>query len=236
MTSLIFSSGLAVVWAQPSSDGSVEIPSGALLKPVPDFSQYTITFENPKASDPTAAANAINQIIVTKTGNITSEVTIHQNGAREEVWHVGSSQYQKSGNDPVWYGSSPAGDGNKTNNGYSPMPAIGYRDWDWVNRETFLGTMALDGGSCLVFGPVNAAKPKAGSGMTKDQLAALPLMALVNAETRLPMALGGNGHNQRYIFAPPPTAMQQLPPDLAEQLKKAEDVLRRVTQPAPRPF
>lgn len=225
---------------QADVDVVADLPVGPLLKSAPDFSQWTVKYEYPKATDPKdQAQNGAEtiQVSIVKTGNIVSEEIVDRRGGHESIWHVGGTQYRKPAGQGDWFESVASVGGNIGNSDFSPLPANGYRGWDWIGPDSYAGTIALDTGACFVFVPGGAQKLKASGGApTKDQIAAQPLIAFVNVETRLPVALRVGGITQRFVFAAPPTAIQQFPSDLADAIKKGEEARRRLFQPAPRPF
>ena len=223
-----------------ASSAHLEIPVGPLLKPAPDFSKWTVSYSYPKAGSPGAAAldgDQTCQVTTTRTGEIISEDIVDGKGHHTELWHVGALQYRKPAGKADWFQSSPANGTNYGNSDYSPLPSNGYRDWEWVGKDSYVGTLVLENGKWFEFVPGSTKKlDQANPGRMKEQLAAQPLVAYVNAETRFPDTLRTGEVTQRFLFASPPTGMQALPPDLVEQIKKGEEARRRLYQPARRPY
>lgn len=226
--------------AAPSA-APMEVPAGCLLENAPAFSKWTVTFTYQKDPNPAAAprtGSEPSQMIVTKTRNIIREEIVDGKGQRTETWHVGATQYRKPAGDSTWYEAGPTDNGFAASDPtYSPMPANGFRGWDWIGKDTYTGTTALDLGTCLVFVPGGSTKLNLSNpARIKEQLAAQPVVAYVSEDKRLPVALRMGTMLQRFQFAQPPDAMQTLSPDLNEQIKKGEEGRARLYQPAPRPY
>lgn len=222
-------------------DGAEEIPLGALLKPAPDLAKWTVTYEYPNVGTPQVPArngSEVAQITTIKTGNIVSQDVVDGRGSHEQIWYVGGDkQYRKPAGKSEWFESSPSMGGNKVNSDFVALPENGYRGWDWIDRDSYLGMAKLEFGNCLVFVPGGRSQSKiSGKSLSKDQVAAFPIVALVNAETRFPVALRSGGVTQRFEFGQAPTAMQQFPADLKDSIKNGEEARKRLYQPAPRPY
>ena len=122
------------------------VPSGPLLQTAPDFSQWEITLSYPKppknrpaepsSEKPVAPVPVrLSKIVTTKTREIIHEEETDSNGQRSEKWHVGSLQYAQPPGKSVWY-ESDAGklpDGSASDPSYSPLPASGFRELDWIS-------------------------------------------------------------------------------------------------------
>lgn len=211
-------------------------PSGALLKLAPDYSKWTVNYIYAQASDPKTplTGTETHQVNMTKTRTIISEDIVDGMGRHDSIWHVGPLQYRKPPEQTIWFESSAARGNVEVHSDFRPLPANGFRGWDWVGEETYVGTLPLGTVSCLVFAPEGAKGIK--GALTKEQVAALTTVAFVNVETRLPVMMRVGNVTQQFVFAPPPTAMQELPTDLKEQIKQAEQARQRLYQPAPRPY
>lgn len=236
-------SQICVCGQQPVSTPTpspTDLPSGPLLRPAPDLSKWTTNFEYPKVADSDNSelkGTAPAQVTVTKTGSTVSEEIVDVAGRQESIWHVGETQYRRPAGKSDWYESSASVGGNMVNSDFSPLPANGFRGWEWVDKESYTGVSVSEFGTCLIFIPGGYERLKAsGRPLTKEQLALLPTVAFVNLDTRLPVALRANGVTQRIVFAQPPTGMQKIPVDLSDAIKKGEEARKRLFQPAPRPY
>ncbi len=236
--SLACSSGNAL--AQENPAGTLEIPAGALLKAAPEFSKWTVTYNypaQPVADSPRLTGDETHRVTTIKTGKIISEDLVDGRGCHTETWHVGALQYLKPHGKPTWFESSPSAGVDPVSTDYSPLPPNGFRAWDWVGRDSYAGRVALEGGDTFVFVPGGAQRLDLSiPGKAKERIAAQPLVAFVNAETRLPLALRSGSVTQRFVFDPPPNAIQSLPADLLDQIRKGEEARQRLYQPAPRPY
>ena len=238
----LFAFGAFPANAQDSNSPSapLEIPADPLLKAAPDFSKWTVNYVYPKqpaTNCPPLSGDETHRMTVTKTGNIVSEDVVDGRGCHTETWYVGALQYRKPPGKSNWFESSPTIGANPVSTDYSPLPPNGFRAWDWIGRESYAGKVALESGESFVFVPGGAQKLNLSNpGRLKELIAAQPLVAYVNAETRLPVALCSGGVTQRVVFDPPPNAVQTLPADLLDQIRKGEEARRRLYQPAPRPY
>ena len=219
----------------------VEIASASLLKSAPDFSQWTVSYSYPadsKSSVKIRDGHEPLKVTTTQTKHIIREEAVDAKGRRAEAWYVGSTQYRKAFGDAAWYISTPQDNPDRPPDPeYSPLPPNGFRDWSWVGQSSYVGPIVFEGVTCLVFAPSGAAKlDHSNPQRIKEQTSTQPLVAYVNVETRLPQALRTGDVIRRYQFLPPPTAVQQLSPDLAAQIKKVEEGRARLYQPAPRPY
>lgn len=218
----------------------LEVPSGPLLNDAPLFSKWTVTSsvqQNNTSGAAPRSGNEMRGMTVTKTKDVICEEFTDAKGLRSEVWHVGVNQFTKPPGDTLWYQAGPAANNNGTANmNYRPLPANGFRGWDWINRDTYVGTTSLESGTCLVFVPGGPAKIRLTGSKDAEKLSVQPLVAFVDAKTRLPVALRSGATTQRFVFANAPTEMQALPADLLEQIKKATEGRDRLFQPAARPY
>ena len=230
--------------AQPKRD----IPSGPLLKSAPDFSRWEISFSYPKPPNKQPAEPAsgkpampvpagLSKVVTTKTREIIHEEETDSNGQRSEKWHVGSLQYAQPPGKSVWY-ESDAGklpDGSASDPSYSPLPASGFRELDWISPAAYAGTIKYNGRDCLVFVRGDAAggdNPE----QRKAWLESRETISYIDAESRLPVLVRIGGETRIYRFAGPPAEMQSLPADVQERVKKAEEARSRLHQLPPRPF
>ena len=227
-----------------------DAPSDPLLQAAPDFSQWEIIFAYPKdhisqpdakasGKVPSAAAIWPGKSVTTKTRQIVHEEVTGLDGQRTEKWHIGTLQYARPPGQTGWFESDGGrlADGTAIDANYSPFPASGFRDLDWISRTTYLGTVKFHDRDCLVFTPGEA--PNDVSADRAQQLAnweSLPTVACIDAVTRLPVLVRMNGGTRKFTFGNPPAEIQTLPSDLAEQVKKAEEARTRLHQQPQRPF
>lgn len=225
-----------------------DAPSDPLLQAAPDFSQWEITFTSPKdpnrqttAKSTGEAATAIcpGKSVTTKTRQIVHEEVTGLDGQTTENWHIGTLQYARPPGQTVWF-ESDAGrlaDGTAIDANYSPLPASGFRDLDWISRTSFLGTVKFHDHDCLIFTPHDVPND-----ISFDRVhllstwESLPTVACIDAVTRLPVLVRIRGETRKFTFCDPPAEMQTLPSDLAEQVKKAEEARTRLHQQPQRPY
>lgn len=235
MAGLVWFSDAACLLAQRSPD----LPEGVLLKKAADFSKWKVLYSYTKPEGPEAKAPSPEEaraIVTTKTGNIVHEEFVDLHGRKTETWHAGSMQYRKSAGESIWYKPVAPNEGQSGSSDYAPMPANGYRNWEWVDERSFVGMLPFENVPCLVFVP--GGLKAVAEDVMKDpvKIAALPIVAFVNAETRLPFALKVGEVTGRMSFEAPPPAMQTLPLDLIDQIQKGEEGRRNLYQQPTRPF
>ena len=147
-------------------------------------------------------------------------------------------QYSKAAGDTLWYWSDGRQTSKSTSDAsYHPLPAVGYRDVDFITEANYAGTMPYNKRSCLVFVPggANALDLNHAKDAPK-KLAGIDTVAYVDAETRLPVEVRSHGETRVFQFDPPPKRMQTLPAELLAQIRKGDDARTRLNQPAPRPY
>jgi len=219
---------------------SSELPSGQLLREAPDFSQWTVfvTYkQDDKAGGAGATGSALKEMSVTKTRNIVRERFIDIKDETSEVWHVDLTQYRKPPGQSTWFETSPSDNQHGLSSlSYSPLPSNGFRGWDWMDQSTFAGVVDLGGGPVIVFVPGGKATLDVKDANIREKIAALPRVALVNQETRFPVEIRSGLMVQKFQFGPAPTAVQELPVDLREQIKAGKEGRERISQPVPRPY
>ena len=220
-----------------------EPPQGQLLVNAPDFSRWVVDYTYPEDRDRNAAASMAPAVkarprrtILIKTREILSSEIIDVGGRTTRRWYSGSTQYSKRDGEALWGRSGPSGPGSATDFFYVPMPANGFPDFDLVSAENYAGVAQYGGVAALVF--LHGGSNKINLADVKEiaQLASQPVVAYIDAKSRLPLGLKIGGEQRKYTFLTPPSAMQVLPPDLAAEIKKGEDGRARLNQPAPRPY
>ena len=219
-------------------------PAGPLLQPAPEFSAWEIRIIYPEESAAvTAAKRADNarrlvQINTTKTGRVVHEVTRFADDRQTDIWDNGPLQYEKQTGASYWTACAGRIADRESTGGKCVAPTkTGFRDLDWVNACDYVGTVAFREQKCLVFAQVGAEKVDADDAdALKRQLDALPVVAYIDTETRLPVSLRMGRTVHFYRFGSPPTAMQTLPADLTAEIKKGEDARLRTNTLAPRPY
>lgn len=211
------------------------IPDGLLLKSAPEFSKWTISYSFPKGEGAAPVSGDLTRrAVVTKTRNIVHEESFDGRGCRLDTWYLGSQQYRKPHGKDVWYLSEPARSNTAQDSEYDPLPTNGFRGWDWVGRESFVGQVDKDGVQCLAFVPGGAANLQGND--LSESLKKQSHVAYVDATTKLPLAFKNGTVVQNFRFETQAPVVQELPPKLVDQIKKAEESRARLLQAAPRPY
>lgn len=240
LAAILAVSGTGFLTAQEETPTPVELPSGPLLKSAPDFSKWIVTYQYPKEILPDAPVRDGSepvQVTVTKTGAIISEVTIDAKNRRSEIWHVGQVQYNSFADSSKWFESTAPRDSTPSTTGFNPLPANGFRGWDWVDASSYVGTIALKTVETLAFLPGGAGTLKQRSpDQIREQIGARPRVAYVNFETRFPLAMRNEGVVESFAFQPAPVQKQSLPAELQKAIQEGEEARRRLYKQAPRPY
>jgi hypothetical protein len=215
-------------------------PDGQLLKKPADFAKWEVIYTYAKSDAPGTRPSApgdLKSLVTTKTGNIVHEQATDLQGRITDTWHTGATQYRKPPGEAVWYQPVPPSEGQGGSSDYAPIPPNGYRQWDWVGESTFVGTFPFDNVACLVFVPGGrSAVGEEDEKKAAAKIGAMPVVAYVNAETRLPVALRMGNITGRVTFHPSPASAQVLPTDLIDQLRNAEQSRKNLFQQPARPF
>jgi hypothetical protein len=237
------------------TDDLIQFPTGPLLRPAPEFSEWTITHSYSDEMTPAAGsaskANVPREIaklpllrprrtITTKTGGTVRIVIIDLAGKTTEKWFIDGVQFTKPDGSDVWYGANKAVAAGILPDAYysAPLPASGFQDLDWIAEGNYAGAIQLGDIKCLVFVP---------GGMTPDdwkdakkrkaKLDSAEKVAYIDADSRLPVALRILGEVRQFQFTnPAPTQMLAPPPDLAEQIKKGKEAIANLLRSAARPY
>ncbi len=222
-------------------------PPGKLLAVAPDYSQWVVTYSYPDERDKTsqvagtaapAAASRVKTITTTKTGDIVREEIVTSAGKKYEEWHVGTTQFRKAPDTKVWLQNDliELTDGRGTTD-YSPLPVSGFRDLDWITKDSYAGIIKYGEKNCLIF--VLSAPPGldlSDPRTQEDTIKQLGMIAFVDAESRMPLQVQTNSIIRFYHFNEPPTEKLKLPEDLAQQIKAGKEERERLSAPAGKPY
>ena len=245
--SLVLGSAAFAQTAATEGAPKQEDPSKPRLANAPEFSRWAVTFSYPEdragklgqpVTMPAYASTRTRIILTTKTRTILHEELIDAQGGKFELWHVGNIQFAKAGPSGTWLQSDPsASSSGGSDAGFSPVPASGFRDLDWLAEATFAGTVPYLGKSCHVYlkgMPANFTVPDPGSLLKK--LDNVSNVAFIDATSGLPVEVRVGATYQDYDFKDAPDAMQTLPGDLAGQIQKGREARAKLYQQAPRPY
>ena len=234
-----------------SAQGPVkpELPAGPLLRSAPDFARWEVSFtyaeEKKKDGGSTTKSRApgantrLLKTVTTKTGRVIHEEQTNAQDQVTDTWFNGPVQYVKSAAGPTWFQSDNLTVGGAlADGGYHPMPANGFRTLDWINEGNYAGTVPYGKSTCLIFVPggYRQLDLRGDAEQRQKRMEAVNEIAYIDADTRLPIAVRSGAELQTYHFEQPPTAMQSLPADLADQIKKGAEARARLEQPAARPY
>jgi hypothetical protein len=231
--------GLSLVSHGAIAQATSEQAGDSLLKKPADFSKWEISYSYPKVDAPGVrppVGTEPKSLVTTKTGGLIHEQVTDIQGRVTDVWHAGPTQYRKPPGETTWYQPVPPSDSQGGSSDYSPIPPNGYRGWDWVGAASFAGTFPFEGVPCLVFLPGGRTATGSEESKATAKIAASPVAAYVNAETRLPVMMRLGNVTSRMTFHTAPTVAQTLPTDLVEQAQKAEQGRKNLFQLPSKPF
>jgi len=225
-----------------------EIPKGPLLEQAPDSARWTVNIEYPEDSAKKSAdgkpalapqtASLPRKLSVEKTGTTMRITTTDLAGRVTDKWYLGDTQYTLFPGQKLWLESKGSPATNDPN--FEQQPATGFSDFEWVSHSNYVGTISFGGRSCLAFVPGGAAaigptENGLDAKRIQEALAVQPLVALVDAESRLPYVLRNRGVVHTFTFASPPSAKLSIPAELVEMIKKGIEAQARSMVPIPRP-
>ena len=235
-----------------SAPARPEPPPGPLLRPAAHFSEWEIVYtypaEHQKKDDPAPGAKAkplppgtvshLRKTITTKTGPIVHERQIDTLGRTVESWFNGRTQYCRSSENPLWGQSVPGTPQERVvEPRFSPLPPTGFRDLGWINAENFAGSVPYGSGTCLIFAPGGYRRlDLSDPAQRSKRLSEVEMIAYIDADSRLPLALRTRNELRSYHFNEAPTQMQTLPVDLSVQIKQGAEGRARLEAPPPRPY
>jgi len=230
------------------ADWSREKPSGPLLKSAPDDANWTVIFAYPEdaAKKPSSDKIALSpqmaarprKMVVDKTGATMRVQTIEVSGRIKDKWYLGDTQYTLLPGQKLWMESKASS--GEFDPSYEQQSATGFSDFEWVSDNSYLGRMSFSGRSCLVFVPggislLDAAGPNVDAKKIQAMLAAQPIIALVDSDSRLPYIFRNRGEVQTFVFGPSPSVKLSVPVELAEMIKRGMEAQARLLAPIPRP-
>lgn len=171
---------------------------------------------------------------ITKTGSIL-HLAMPLQGQTWNIWRIGAviSTIYPDGKSCGAVAPSPTRD--SPNPLYVDFSQSDFDGFDWLSLDKYTGIKTFLGKKCIVFKSQVKGAPAADSGAasTADSI---PLIAYIDFETRLPVALQNNDEERIYQFLPPPTDMQVPPPMVLAFLNDGKKSAARLTHVALPPF
>lgn len=181
-----------------------------------------------------------------KTGSTILEQIVETDGNQNQIWHYSGVRIT-----PV-SGSSNAivcpdyGGGDIFSVNFASSDFAGL---DWISKDTYAGIVKYEGADYILFkGTVSPLSVRAqidehediekakAFGQPYSEKLTVPAIAYIDLESRLPAFVQFGNEKRTYQFQPPPTAPLKLPPDLAVQVQKYQEKIRRLSAPPVRPF
>jgi hypothetical protein len=234
------------------------VPKGPLLSRIPEFASWSVTYtysdpqdapqktpgqENkPPEPETSAAVARPKRVLFTKTRNILHVETVDE---RRQTWN-------RWCRDALQIVVFPAGKGMASCEGqdiynpfYEDYQGTTFPGFEWVSPATFAGIENVHSRDCMVFrsavkrldlmNPGEAAKLRAladeGTPIPEEALKTQQTVALVDLETRLPVALQVAGEVRRYTFLAQPSAMLEFPDRVQALFTERDAAWQRVTRP-----
>lgn len=237
--------------AQQSGDGASstsDVLTGQPLHAAPDFHQWTITYSYPedqKTNGQGAATGAANPfpasmgdpprtILTTKTGTIIHEETTSVSGKLTDAWQVDGSFYIKYPGQSLWMACEKANPSESATRLRVALllPPSGFRGLDWIKRQAYAGRTKTDYGDCLIFVPGGLSA--VGGDLSSQKLDSFPILAYVDAATRLPVRIRGQDGTRMFTFNQLASNSPQTLPDALTAEIKADNAIQAQRDAAPR--
>ncbi|PTX94874.1 hypothetical protein DB345_11200 [Spartobacteria bacterium LR76] len=247
--------GLSALQAQDAQ--KPPLPAGPLLKRTGEYSAWTVISQNTAASksptDGSAAANtdpskkdeipAESRYV--KTGDTICEATTSTKGVRQEIWRVAGLRVTIGADHAPLVFPDFGGDDI-----YSvDFKTSDFAGLNWISPTSYAGIQKWQGRDCIVFqGKVSPFSVMQRQGQSQGEITMgekgdmsaddimVPATAYIDVETRLPLFAQFGDEKRTYQYGPAPTAAQQLPAELASQVKEYVARIQRLSAPPTRPF
>lgn len=186
---------------------SPTLPSEPLLKPVPDFTKWTVTVRVEPRAAGSDSEKPINVISGSRTGNLLQVTTTAGNGNSLESWSDGKSQVTMNAK---WE---------------KPLVSVGeppeYPRPDWISLRNYTGAVEQGGRTFLVFrarifpdGGDQTLTAAELDGVDPETLK-VDAQAYIDTETRLPASVQVGDEITVYKFEPLPAGFSlTLPPNV----------------------
>ena len=204
-----------------------QIPTGKLLLPPPEYSQWGVTYSYPQdrfKDEPLPALEKSlpRRVTTTKTCDILHEETVDVAGVKSDKWQAGTTFYLKPPGQNYWgeYDRAWYHNNLPTSAALQPVPLKGFQDLDWIGRDTYAGSIKQNGAEYFVFVPSNAGSLDVGN---PAALHAQPVIAYVDAATRLPVRFKNGDVIRSYAFAPEAPPPLALPADLVREIRDGKE-------------
>lgn len=204
-------------------------PPGVLLNVPPEFSQWIVTYSYPqdRPARTDTKPSPLNgdlprRVTVTKTKDIIHEEIVTVSGAKHDKWQNSGKYYMKPTNQAYWgeYDASFAKDYQISDFKLLPVPSDKFRGLEWVGGKTYAGSLKDQGREYLLFIPTDSTSVNFNDATA---LKSLPVVAYIDAATRLPIAYKSGDIVQQYIFGNAPAEMQAFPADLSQEIKDGNE-------------
>ncbi|CAN5720421.1 hypothetical protein BH09VER1_BH09VER1_34650 [soil metagenome] len=215
--------------AQGSAPEQLVLPEGALLKPAPEFSRWTIDYSYPHDHQDATKGPAValdpalpRTTTTTKTKQIIHEETVTVSGKKTESWQRNEDFYTWIPERKLWAAYEKPTQ-SQIDSGIAVImtaPKNGFRGLDWIGVKSYVGFLKTKEQTFLVFVPnapnfdVNNAKA----------LQAQPNIGYVDGDSRLPIRVTENNVVRTYRFEKIPETMQKIPDDLLAEIKQGDEI------------
>ena len=236
----------------------VELPKGPLLSRIPAFASWSITYtyadpqdapqktpgqENkPPETDTSATVARPKRVLFTKTRNILHVETVDE---KRQTWNRWCRDALQSVVFPAGKGIASCEGQDIYNPFYEDYQGTTFPGFEWVSAATFAGIENVHSRDCMVFrsavtgldlmSPGEAAKLRAladeGTPIPEEALKTKSTVAIVDLETRLPVALQVAGEVRKYTFLAQPSAMLEFPDRVQALFTERDAAWQRVTRP-----
>lgn len=233
---LVWISTLLSADAKPISveDEIPPLPSGPILKRLPDMSSWQITYVYPEDKDKqkteslTTPVQKVDKgslpdflpprkIVVTKTNPIWSAVCIDVEGRKIEEWSPGNGRFVDLQGTVMPLPEMEGIAGGELTNEVNCVPSFSGFDFpgmDWISKENYKGIQKVGPRVFYVFQD----EPKG-------------LIAWVDAATQFPVRLIKGDEIRTLQLLPPPTQMLTIPPAFYKSIENEKAVRKALGSP-----
>jgi hypothetical protein len=215
-------------------------PPGPLIqKRAPDFARWVTRakISMPKPPEKTSAAATGSPasddeeiVTVTKTGAVVHVERTDEQRKTWQTWCRGTVQIAVTPGSQIYLVAAPP---NKdvVNPLYFDFSNSDFEGFEWISAQNYTGIKPVLGKNCLTF-----KDDRRVTGTLAPAPVSNALVACIDLETRLPVALMNDNGIVTYQFLKPPEAMQDLPANVQAVLDKQKQDIQSVKRKPSLPY
>jgi len=247
--------GLVSAAAPAQTPGTVEpLPPGPLIQErAPKMARWLITLvvgkakapESPSAAGQKGAAPKLpwaSKVAVTKTDEIIREETLDEKGQTWSAWCLPGLQITVWPDGKSWFVQQAQAnrDPNVPVAMFTDYSKSDFPGFEWISEKNYTGIQKVGSKTCLVFRDVSALmSPEELKQMSPGDEGSNPtisVVASIDVETRLPVALTRGNEAHTYEFIAPPEQKLTFPPIVESLIENRDKNVQSVTRKSIRSF